>query len=66
MTDLVAPLSRSLFQLAMLRMRRNLAAMASLVIFGLIVRMDAGRKGWTSATPSDGSGGSASTAAGAP
>ena len=41
MTDVASarapPASRSLFQLAMLRMRRNRAAMVSLVVFGLIV-----------------------------
>ena len=37
MTDAVLPASRSLFQLALLRMRRNHAAMLSLTLFGLIV-----------------------------
>ena len=37
MTEAVLPTSRSLFQLALMRMRRNRAAMASLALFGLIV-----------------------------
>ena len=36
MTDMALPASRSLFQLALLRMRRNRAAMVSLAVFVLI------------------------------